>query len=59
MSTATQQHKALVAYCEDHHCATCPVYGPEFGALDDSDYCVVSHALDKLKPLAEAEGAVV
>ena len=59
MSTATEQYKALVAYCAHHMCDTCPVYNPELGALSPDDYCVVSHALDQLKPLAKAEGAFV
>jgi hypothetical protein len=59
MSTATEQHKALVTYCADHTCTTCPMHSPALGCIDPDDYCVVSHALDKLEPLAVAEGAII
>jgi hypothetical protein len=59
MSTATDQHAALMDYCVAHSCRTCPMSTPQLGALSDDDLCVVSHALDHLKSLAEAEGAIV
>ena len=59
MSSATDQHKALVTYCAEHTCATCPVSDPALACIEPTDYCVVSHALDKLEPLAVAEGAII
>jgi hypothetical protein len=50
MRAPHERHQALVVYCCNHICKDCPMNDPQLGCIDDEDPCVVTLAMDVLRP---------